>query len=158
VKNIHISEMRVFNRYYTSVIGILNKNFLNSKFTLPEIRVLQAMRFQEGITASEIIALLNIDKSYLSRIILRLEKKKLVSKKVSPQDGRSSRLYLTGEGKREFEIVDAATHNQVKQILSQLSEKDCKKLIACMAQIKKILSKPALSKKKHDKEIMGYDS
>jgi DNA-binding MarR family transcriptional regulator len=147
VKNIHISEMRAFNRYYTSVIGILNKNFLNSKFTLTEIRVLQAMRFREGITASEIIAVLNIDKSYLSRIILRLEKKKLISKKVSPEDGRSSSLYLTGAGEQEFEIVDAATHNQVKQILSQLSEKDCKNLIACMTQIKKILSKPALSKK-----------
>jgi DNA-binding MarR family transcriptional regulator len=142
--NNHIAAMRSFNRFYTVLIGVLNKKFLNTRYSLPELRVLQAIHFLDGITASEIIAVLHIDKSYLSRIILQFEKRKLIVKKNSPNDGRAFHLHLTAAGKKEFEIHDAVTHNQVQQILSQLSGKDCEKLIHCMGQIKEILSKPAL--------------
>jgi len=144
MKNIHIEEMRAFNRFYTVVIGVLNKKFLNTKYTLPELRVLQAIRFQDGITASELILILHIDKSYLSRIILQFEKRKLVTKKVSPNDGRSYHLHLTALGNKEFEVHDAITHNQVKQLLTQLTDKECETLIGCMGKIKTILSKPKL--------------
>ena len=75
MQDIHISEMRSFNRFYTAFIGVLNKKFLNDKYSLPELRVLQAMHFQPGVTASEIILLLNIDKSYLSRIFCSLKRR-----------------------------------------------------------------------------------
>ena len=133
--------MRAFNRFYTSVIGVLNRKFLNGKYSLPELRVLQAIHFQDGITASEINSTLNIDKSYLSRIIIQFEKRKLVSKKSSAADGRSFHLHLTALGNREFETQDAASNNQVKKILSQLTEEDRKNMIKCMAKIKSILSK-----------------
>lgn len=139
--------MRAFNRFYTALIGVLNKKFLNGKYSLPELRVLQAIHLQEGITASEIIVLLNMDKSYLSRIIVRFEKKRFISKKTVPEDGRSYHLCLTASGKKEFIKQDAATHNQVKEILSQLSDNDCKTLIASMVRIKEILSKPGAEKK-----------
>lgn len=138
----HINQMRAFNRFYTALIGVLNKKYLNDKYSLPELRVLHAINFQDGATASELITALNIDKSYLSRIILQFEKKKLITKKTSVQDGRVSHLHLTALGKKEFAIQDAAANNQVKQLLTQLSPEDCDRLIACMAEIKTILSKP----------------
>ena len=139
-----INEMRAFNRFYTALIGVLNKRFLNSKYSIPELRVLQAIRFQEGITATEIIKNLNIRKSYLSRIILRLKKNKLISEESSPDDGRVVHLHVTSPGMKEYEAQDVVAHKQIKEILSQLSEKDCKNLIAAMLQIKEILSKPKL--------------
>ena len=138
--DIYINEVRAFNRYYTDVIGVLNKKFLNGKYSLPELRVLQTVHGKDGITASEITGLLNIDKSYLSRIILQFEKKKLINKKVSPDDGRSYQLYLTNEGKKAFAVHNVAAHNQVKQMLSPLTAEECDRLIGCMKQIKKILS------------------
>lgn len=138
--DIYINEVRAFNRYYTDVIGVLNKKFLNGKYSLPELRVLQAIAVREGISASEITGQLNMDKSYLSRIILQFEKKKLITKKASPEDGRAYQLYLTPEGKKAFVLHDAASHNQVKQMLSQLNTGECDQLIGCMKQIKEILS------------------
>ena len=141
MKNSHIDEMLAFNRFYTSIIGVLNKKFLSGNYSLPELRVLQAIHFQDGLTPSEIISSLNIDKSYLSRIIGMFEKRKLVSRKTSPNDGRSVHLHLTASGKKEFEKHDSVTHQQIKGILSQLNDKDCETLIGCMTQIKSILVK-----------------
>ncbi|MFT3932909.1 MAG: MarR family winged helix-turn-helix transcriptional regulator [Chitinophagaceae bacterium] len=139
-----INEMRSFNRFYTAVIGVLNKKFLNSKYSLPESRVLQTINLQSGITASEIIVQLNMDKSYLSRIILQFERKKLLVKKTSDKDGRVVHLYLTAYGKKEFAVQDKASHNQVKQLLERLQPKEQQKLIGCMQQIKDILSGPGM--------------
>src|ERR1043165_2603314 len=102
----YINEIRAFNRFYTAFLGVLNKHFLSSKYSLPELRVLQAVRMKEGITVSEIINFLNIDKSYLSRIILMFEKQKWIAKKVSPGDGRVFNLYTTALGKKEFDKMD----------------------------------------------------
>src|SRR4051812_2094482 len=110
-----VSEFRVFNRFYTAYIGILNKRFMNSKYSLPQSRVLHAIYTQEGITPTEITAMLNMDKSYLSRILIQFEKKKLITKKVSSNDGRAVNLYVTKNGKRDFELIDEASNQQIEK-------------------------------------------
>lgn len=137
----YIDEIRAFNRFYTAFLGILNKHFLSSKYSLPELRVMQAVRLQEGITASEIISLLNIDKSYLSRIILMFEKQKWITKKVSPTDRRVFNLYTTALGKKEFDKMDEVQIDQVRQTLANLTDEERENLVLYMANIKEILSK-----------------
>jgi len=138
MKSSHIDEMRAFNRFYTSLIGILNKTF-NSSYSLPEGRVLQILHLHPGISAREIIAELNIDKSYLSRILLTFGKRGLVSRKVSQADARSIQLSLTAKGQKEFQHIDDRTHEQVSQILSRLSESERDSLIKSMRAITRIL-------------------
>ncbi len=135
-----IAEMRAFNRFYTSLAGVLSRKFLNGKFSLPELRVLHAIRYAPGITANEIVPLLNIDKSYLSKIIIRFEKRKYLTKAVSRDDGRAYHLQLTALGKKEFEVYDRLSDDYVKQILAQISDKDCEILVECMRKITAILS------------------
>jgi DNA-binding MarR family transcriptional regulator len=137
----YVSEFRVFNRFYTAYIGILNKRFMNSKYSLPQSRVLHAIYTQEGITPTEITAMLNMDKSYLSRILIQFEKKKLITKKVSSNDGRAVNLYVTKNGKRDFELIDEASNKQIEKLLLQLSEEERKMVINSMSLIKKTLSR-----------------
>ena len=139
MKESHVTEMRAFNRFYTSLAGVLNRKFLNGKFSLPELRVLHAIRYAPGITANEIVPLLHIDKSYLSKIIIRFEKQKYLTKKVSSADGRAYFLTLTAAGIKEFTIYDRLSDEYVKQILAQISEKDCEVLVECMGRITGIL-------------------
>lgn len=139
----YINEIRAFNRFYTVFLGVLNKHFLSSKYSLPELRVLQAVRMKEGITASEIITILNIDKSYLSRIILMFEKQKWITKKVSPSDGRVFNLYTTALGKKEFDKMDDLQINRVNQMLADLTGEERETLVMCMSRIKELLSKKA---------------
>lgn len=134
-----VAKMRAFNRFYTSLAGVLSRKFLNGKFSLPELRVLHAIRDAEGITAGEIVPLLNIDKSYLSKIIIRFEKRKFLTKKVSRDDGRAYHLQLTALGKREFGVYDRLSDVYVRQILAQLPGVDCERLVECMEEITAIL-------------------
>jgi DNA-binding MarR family transcriptional regulator len=142
--NHYIAEFRGFNRFYTAWIGILNRSFLHSKFSLPETRVLHTIYYQEGVTSTEIFTQLNMDKSYLSRILINFEKKKLITKKVSAEDGRVFNLYLTKSGRKDFESLDRASDKQVQQLLVQLSEKEREALIKSMTQIKETLSRYTL--------------
>jgi DNA-binding MarR family transcriptional regulator len=136
----HIGEIRAFNRFYTDVIGLLDRYILNSSYTLPEVRVLYELYHHENITASDIIDSLHIDKGYLSRMILQFEKRKLLSKKRSASDGRSVRLFLTAAGKKEFSALDRASHEQIREILVRLPAKDSDRLVHCMSEIRSILS------------------
>ena len=137
----HVARMRLFNRFYTSLAGVLNRKFLNGKFSLPELRVLHAIGDAQGITANEIAALLNIDKSYLSKIIIRFEKRRFLTKKVSLHDARAYHLSLTATGRKEFEVYDRLSDEYVKQMLVQLSDEDCERLVECMETITTILGR-----------------
>ena len=141
MKESQIGDMRAFNRFYTSLAGVLSRKFLNGKFSLPELRVLHAIRHSPGITANEIVPLLNIDKSYLSKIIIRFEKRKYLTKAVSPDDGRAYHLQLTALGRKEFEVYDRLSDDYVRQILVQLPETECEVLVECMRKITGMLSK-----------------
>ena len=141
MKESHVAEMRAFNRFYTALVGVLNRKFLNGKLSLPETRVLHAIHIQEGITANEIVPLLHIDKSYLSKILIRFEKMKFLSKKVSASDGRAYELRLTAAGRKEFEACDRKSDEFVRQMLVQLPEGEREELVACMRRVTEILGK-----------------
>jgi DNA-binding MarR family transcriptional regulator len=135
-----IKEFRAFNRFYTSVIGLLEGHFLDSKYTLAEVRIMYEIYYGKDPTASDLIRTLSIDKGYLSRIIRQFEKKKFIKRERSSEDSRVIFLSLTTEGKREFLLLDKAQDDQVRSILNGISGKDLARLLASMAEIKKILT------------------
>lgn len=141
MKKQNIEEVRAFNRVYTVFMGILNKSYLKSDFSLVETRVMHAAINKDGIMPSEIVTMLNIDKSYLSRIISSLEKRKVITKTKSSKDGRSIRLSITEYGREEFERLNQASDNQVEGLLSQLNPKDCQRLVVHMSEIRAILER-----------------
>lgn len=141
MKRQNIDEVRAFNRVYTVFMGILNKSYLKSDFSLVETRVMHAAINKDGIMPTEIVTQLNIDKSYLSRIIANLEKKRVIIKTKSLNDRRSVRISITEFGKKEFEKLNKASDIQVDGLLSKLNPKDCELLVKNMSEIRVILEK-----------------
>ena len=66
-----ITSIRGFNRFYTNILGLLNKGVLHSDYSLTEARVLYEIGKQDHCKAKSLSSLLEIDKSYLSRILNR---------------------------------------------------------------------------------------
>jgi DNA-binding MarR family transcriptional regulator len=136
-----VEGVRAFNRFYTGIIGVLDRYILHSAFSLPEARVLFEIYHREGILAGEIIAVLDIDKGYLSRILDQFLRNKLIVRRRSARDGRSMPISLTVKGRNEFEALNRASDAQIKDILVALPEGDDIRLLLHMDEIKKILSK-----------------
>ena len=134
-----INQIRDFNRFYARLIGLLDKTYLNSAYSLAEVRALHEIYHHDEITANDILATLQIDKGYLSRILKSFEKKKMVLKKRSTEDGRALKLTLTALGETELLMIDQAASTQVNLTFSDLSADEFEILIASMRTIKEIL-------------------
>ena len=141
MNNKHIKEIRVFNRFYTTIIGLLDNHILNSKYSLPEVRVMFELYNNPDLTASDIISIIGIDKGYLSRILGKLEKYKLIKKNVFASDKRAVTLHLTKSGEIEFEKLNAASESQIREIFRHLTDADIEKVVQNMREIQTLLAR-----------------
>jgi DNA-binding MarR family transcriptional regulator len=137
-----IQRVREFNRFYTNVIGLLNQHLLDSPFPLPEARILYELGNHQPCTASDLMAKINMDRGYMSRVLSKFEAKKLIQRKKSPSDGRVYFLTLSEKGVNAFRALDRASFNQVSELLEPLSQKEKKQLLEHMNAITALLSKP----------------
>lgn len=144
MKSQQIDNIRKFNRFYTNIIGLLNDHILNSKYSLPEVRVMFELHQTPNQSASDISAYLGTDKGYLSKILKNLETQNLVQKIVSVKDKRSSNLELTAFGKTEIELLNEASSQQIREIFGLCTLEELNKVIQNMNEIQEILNKQIL--------------
>lgn len=136
-----INNIRAFNRYYTNVIGLLDKGYLETKYSLTEARILFEIYSAGKIDTSEIINATLIDKSYLSRVLKKLEKDALITKSKSAQDARATQIALTEKGLTELNSLNQLTDRQIEKLLKDLTLKDQNNLVHHMNSIIQILNK-----------------
>lgn len=134
-----ISIIREFNRFYTRQIGVLNRDFLETPFSLAEVRVLYELYYHEKTTATAIGQDLGLDAGYLSRILRGFERKGLLARETSSTDARRNFLHLSAAGRRAFEEAEARQRNAVAQMLEQLPTGQRDQLIAAMHKIERLL-------------------
>jgi DNA-binding MarR family transcriptional regulator/GNAT superfamily N-acetyltransferase len=137
-----IAQIRLFNRYYTSVIGLLDRHYLKSDFSLTETRIMFELHHRpEGLTASALIELLNLDKGYLSRILQTFEKKKLIEKTRSDEDKRAFYIRLSRLGTTIFSKINNEAEQLTIEMLSSLSYAETNQLVDHMQAIRQLLNK-----------------
>jgi DNA-binding MarR family transcriptional regulator/N-acetylglutamate synthase-like GNAT family acetyltransferase len=134
-----IDVVRHFNRFYTQQIGVLSEGLLESPFSLTEARVIYELAQRGSAIASELANELRLDPAYLSRIVRKLEQRRLITKKSSGVDARQNVLSLTARGRKEFESLNQLSRNQVKEILNDLSPLDQTRLLGAMRTIEELL-------------------
>jgi DNA-binding MarR family transcriptional regulator len=137
-----IDAIRAFNRFYTNIIGLLDRHLLHSTFSLPEARVLYELYHKDGLLAGDIVSTLKMDKSYLSRMLDQFKRKKLITRSRSVTDARTVSIFLTAKGKKEAKALGMASNKQVAGILAGLPEKQIELMLYHMQEIQKTLSAP----------------
>ena len=134
-----IAAVRRFNRFYTRQIGVLRKTYLDSPYSLGEMRVLYEIAQGNGVTASDVARALDLDAGYLSRVLRNFEKRGLVSRKTSAKDARQSHLALTARGTKMFAPLERRSQQDVADMLGKLPGREQTRLIASMAMIETLL-------------------
>jgi DNA-binding MarR family transcriptional regulator/GNAT superfamily N-acetyltransferase len=134
-----VAAVRRFNRYYTRQIGLLRKTFLDSPYSLGEARVLYEIASRRAPTASDIARNLDLDAGYLSRVLRKFERRGLIRRRTSPQDGRQSHLTLTPRGQKSFMPLEARSQRDIAAMLAKLKPADQARLTAAMTTIETLL-------------------
>jgi DNA-binding MarR family transcriptional regulator/N-acetylglutamate synthase-like GNAT family acetyltransferase len=135
-----VAQIRRFNRFYTRRIGLLTRGFLESEFSLTEVRVLYELSHHPGITAREIGAETGIDAGYISRMLQDFERRGLLLRSASPADARQSLLRLTPKGRAAFAELDRRQDKQIASLLASLPTDGRPRLLAAMHGIERLLA------------------
>jgi len=134
----HVKQLRAFNRFYTQRIGVLDP-YLNSEFSLTEVRVLYELAHRDQPTATELTRDLALDAGYVSRILRRFESRGWLARVPSPADARQSLLKLTAAGHAAFAPLQQRSRDEAAGLLGALAEPDQRKLIDAMATVQRLL-------------------
>jgi DNA-binding MarR family transcriptional regulator/GNAT superfamily N-acetyltransferase len=138
--------VRRFNRFYTRQIGVLRKTYLDSPYSLGEMRVLYEIAHGDGVTASDIGRALDLDAGYLSRVLRNFEKRGMIARKASAKDARQSYLALTARGRNAFAPAEERSQHDVAAMLGRLGGGEQAKMIAAMQTIENLLDGSAAPK------------
>lgn len=115
-----VAALRRFNRFYTATIGALGDAPLGSGFSLTATRVLYELEQRRTCTASDLVRDLRLDAGYLSRLLTRLERRRLVRRAPSAADRRSVTLTLSAAGQAAFRRLDRAAARDVAARLAPI--------------------------------------
>jgi DNA-binding MarR family transcriptional regulator/GNAT superfamily N-acetyltransferase len=136
----HVAAVRAFNRFYTRQIGLLSESHLDSDFSLTEVRVLYELAHRDRPTAAGIARDLALDPGYLSRMLLKFQRRRLLTRERSTADARQSHLALTRLGRQTFAPLDRGASRQIAALLRPLAPASRRQLVNSMQTVQRILA------------------
>jgi len=144
-----VDAIRRFNRFYTRQIGVLQEKLLRSPFSLTEGRVLYEIGFHGDTgtpramapTAVDVARALGIDGGYLSRILQRFARRRLITRTTSDTDARQAHLALTKRGHAALVPLQQLARDEMAIMLRQLSPAERARVVDAMHLIQTSLAK-----------------
>lgn len=134
-----VEKVREFNRFYMPAMKLLGNHYLGSEYSAAEARILFEIYENEGCNAAYVAKAMQIDKSYLSKILAWHEKSGFLQRIPSAGDRRSYHLYLTPTGKERTEEFIRRSNEEIGAILQNLSEREQLQLAQALDRIMELL-------------------
>jgi len=131
-----VAAVRAFNRFYTTVIGLVHGRYLDMPYSLTEARLLYEMARRDVTQVADLRRALDIDAGYLSRVLGRFEAGGLVTRQRSAADARRQDVALTSAGLAAAAELDARSDSQVGELLAGV---DRPRLVTAMREITDLL-------------------
>jgi len=115
-----IEEIRSASRTMVRELGFMRATLAGTDYSPSAVHSLLEIEAQTGLTAAQLVQLLDLDKSSVSRMVAKLIKAgELVES--ADSDGRVKRLQLTRKGKRTVAAIHAYGQLQVETALQHLN-------------------------------------
>jgi DNA-binding MarR family transcriptional regulator/GNAT superfamily N-acetyltransferase len=135
-----IEQIRAFNRFYTNRIGVLDRAFMDTPYTLTEARVIYELAAHGTTSASRLTEELSLDPAYLSRLLKSFTDTGLLETTRDPADGRGRLLQLTLRGRGVATDLAQRSRQRIAALLEPMSEDGRRDLGAAMASVQTLLS------------------
>lgn len=135
-----ISEIRQFNRFYTKILGLINNRILDTDYSLTEARILFEISERTECIANNLVQELNIDRSYMSRILRKFEREGLIKKKSSAVDSRKNFLFVTEKGEELLNKINRQSDEQINSLFQSLTTSEMDEILNSMMIIKERLN------------------
>lgn len=136
-----VTEIRGFNRFYTNILGLLDQQIIDSGYSLTEVRILFEISKTDICTANQLCSILDIERSYMSKIINKFEKKDLIKRRKCGKDNRNIEIQLTEKGMTVFHDLNNRANKQIEDLLEKLNIEDCEKLLNGIRTVKRYFTK-----------------
>ena len=130
-----------FNRFYTNILGLLDQQIIDSGYSLTEARILFEISKTDICTANQLCSILDIERSYMSKIINKFEKKDLIKRRKCGKDNRNIEIQLTEKGMTVFHDLNNRANKQIEDLLEKLNIEDCEKLLNGIRTVKRYFTK-----------------
>ncbi len=140
-------SVREFNRFYMSRIGVLGDIFLDTGYSVGEVRLLYELAHRDRPTASKIGEALGLDPAYLSRTLRKFEKQGLITT-VPGADRRCRLLELTPTGRKAFAPLERKARSAIVELLQPLATREQQQMVESMQAIRALLGDPDAAARK----------
>jgi DNA-binding MarR family transcriptional regulator/predicted GNAT family N-acyltransferase len=134
-----VAAVRRFSRFYTRAVGVLDRDYLHSSYTVAEGRVLFEIAQLDGTTASAVGEITGLDAGYLSRIVGKLVRDGVVRRERCAEDGRSQILKLTEHGREIFTGFDRRSADLVENLIAHLPPAGRQRLVGALGEAQALL-------------------
>jgi DNA-binding MarR family transcriptional regulator/GNAT superfamily N-acetyltransferase len=138
-----VAVLRRFNRFYTRQAGLIEPKHLHTDVSLPEARIIYELAQRERSSPAELIRDLAIDPGQLSRTLQALQRRQLVTRKVSRADKRQIEIALSAKGRATFAELDKRSQSYATETLAQLPAERRAKLVEAMGRIEQAMATDA---------------
>jgi DNA-binding MarR family transcriptional regulator len=125
----------LFRRMQQIAVAIFVEECKAFDLTPVQYAALVAIHTHPGIDATRLSAVIAFDRSTLGNVIERLESKKLIERKPSPEDKRVKLLHITRAGATLLRDIAPAVDRAQLRMLEPLKSADRKALMALLAQL-----------------------
>src|SRR5262245_33297970 len=125
----------LFRRMQQIAVALFVEECKSFDLTPVQYAALIAIHTHPGIDATRLSAVIAFDRSTPGNVIERLEAKKLIDRKPSPDDKRVKLLYLTKGGAALLRDIAASVDRAQARILQPLKPADRKTLMALLSQL-----------------------
>ena len=133
-----VAVLRMFNRSFTPMIGVLDESFLGTGRPLAAARLL----FEIGLApvgVHELRHWLGVDSGYLSRLLRNLERDDLIVVQADSDDRRRRVANLTDAGRVEWEVLDRRSDDIASRLLDRLDDAERAELAAALTRAARLV-------------------
>jgi DNA-binding MarR family transcriptional regulator len=98
-------------------------------------QILKALADLDGQTMGSLAQALSVQPPTITKMVARLGAQNLVDRRPSVDDGRSSRVFLTDQGRSLIDDLDSRLKRMERDALKDFSDKDRKRLRKALRQL-----------------------